>query len=134
MTAFVLRRSQPEKAAEIFERAREEARRQYREHDVLIEIGKFSKSRTGQQNRYFWALVGLIADETGQPKEDIKDRLMHALGHKQMKWVNGEAITVIKSTTQLNVEQFGELIEATQQLCRALNINYPEPGHYGLNL
>ena len=128
---FVLRRDTPYQAKAIVDNALAVARELYRKSDVAIEVKPFRKSRTDMQNRYFWALCGLIADETGQEKEDIKDRLMHALGHKHMKWVNGEAVTVIRSTTTLTREEFGELIEATQQLCEALGIKYPQPSHYG---
>ena len=128
---FVLRRGTPELAGGIVDNALAVARELYRKSDVAIEVKPFRKSRTDQHNRYFWALCGLIADETGQDKEDIKDQLMHAMGHYRQKVVNGKPITVFRSTTTLNRDEFGELIEAAQQLCGGLEIRYPLPAHYG---
>ena len=131
---FVLRRDAPYQAKAIVDNALAAARELYCKSDVAIEVKPFKKSRTDQQNRYFWALCGLIADETGQDKEDIKDQLMHAMGHYRQKVVNGKPITVFRSTTTLTRDEFGELIEATQQLCEGLGIKYPQPSHYGLEL
>lgn len=108
-------------------------REAFKSGDVEVSIGKAKKSRTAQQNRYVWMLFGLIERETGQDKEDIKDRVMHALGFKKSKWINGEAVTTIRSTTTLSREEFGTLIEATQNLCEQLEIEYPLPVHFGMN-
>lgn len=108
-------------------------REAFKSGDVEVTIGKAKKSRTAQQNRYVWMLFGLIEKETGQDKEDIKDRVMHALGFFKKKWVNGEAVTTIRSTTKLNRDEFGTLIDATQQLCVNLGIDYPIPEALGMN-
>ncbi len=128
---FVLRRNAPDTAKTIVDNALAMARELYRKADVAIEVKPFKKSRTLEQNSYFWMLCGLVADETGQDKEDIKDQLMHAMGHYRQKVVNGKPITVFRSTTTLSREEFGELIGAAQQLCEGLEIRYPLPAHYG---
>lgn len=60
---------------------------------VEISVTVASKSRTGQQNKYFWALCGLVEKHTGEDKEVIKMRLMHALGFVVQAWSQGQAQT-----------------------------------------
>lgn len=131
MSTFVLRRERPETAKAIAERAMNAARELYRDGDVEIRVQRHKRQRTNQQNAYFWALVGLIEDETGEDKETIKIRLMHALGHVRQVYSQGEYVLVAKSTTTLGTREFGELINATQSLCQQLGIRYPLPAEYG---
>jgi len=120
-------------SATIVENALNEVRARYKEgEEVEIVVKRAEKSRTGQQSKYFWSLCGLIEKESGQDKDVVKGRLMHALGHTQSYWSNGVAITETLSTTKLKVEQFAELIEATQSLCQMLSIKYPLPAELGL--
>ena len=100
---------------------------------VDVSIEKHKKSRTSQQNRYFWALCGLIANETGEDKEVIKMRLMHSLGFVIQAWSQGQAVIMPMSTTKLKTVEFGELIDATQSLCESLGIKYPLPQELGMN-
>ncbi|MBD3768003.1 MAG: hypothetical protein IE928_08670 [Gammaproteobacteria bacterium] len=129
---YLLSRKRPETAKQIVARAIDEAREQYKQHDVEIVVKKADKSRTGQQNKYFWALCGLIEQNTGTNKEDIKIRLMDACGFTRDIWSNGRPLTITLSTTVLNTQQFCTLIEATQSLCEALNMRYPLPVELGM--
>jgi hypothetical protein len=100
--------------------------------NVELVVKEAKRDRTTQQNRYFWMLCGIIADHAGEDKEVIKMRLMDACGFVIEAWSNGRAIVMPISTTKLKRDQFGTLIEATQGLCEALNLNYPKPEDLGM--
>lgn len=128
---YLLSRKRPESTRLIVNTAIEEARDRFKREDVEIVVKKADKSRTGQQNRYFWALCGLIEKDTGTDKEIIKLRLMDACTFVISAWSNGRAVVMPMSTTKLNTQDFGTLINATQSLCEALNIKYPLPAELG---
>ena len=128
---YLLSRRHPESTKLIVNRAVDEARDRFKREDVEIVVKKADRSRTGQQNRYFWALCGLIEAETGEDKEVVKLRLMDACTFVVSTWSNGRALVMPMSTTKLNTQEFGTLINATQSLCEALNIKYPLPAELG---
>lgn len=131
MNWFLSKKQEPQQVRLIFDNATADARAQFKVHDVEIVVKKADKSRTGQQNKYFWALCGLIEKETGTDKEIVKLRLMDACTFVISAWSNGRAVVMPMSTTKLNTQDFGTLINATQSLCEALNIKYPLPAELG---
>lgn len=128
---YLLSRKRPESTRLIVNTAIEEARDRFKREDVEIVVKKADKSRTGQQNRYFWALCGLVEKETGTDKEVVKAKLMHVCDFTLSVWSNGEALIIPLSTTKLNRQDFGTLINATQSLCDELGIKYPLPEELG---
>jgi hypothetical protein len=118
---------------QIIDAALAEARNLYASGETVeISVSVAKKSRTGQQNKYFWALCGLIEKHTGEDKEVIKMRLMHAMGFVVQAWSMGQAVVMPMSTTKLKTGEFAELINATQSLCENLNIKYPLPAELGM--
>lgn len=128
---YLLSRKRPESTRLIVERAINEARYRFRREDVEIVVKKADKSRTGQQNKYFWALCGLLETHTGQDKEVIKMQLMDACSFVFEVILNGRVVITPMSTTALNATEFGTLISATQSLCDAMGVIYPLPADMG---
>lgn len=118
----------------IVDRAIDEARERYKAgEDVEIVIKKAEKSRTSQQNKYFHGLLGLLANHAGYEPERLKIEIKHQLGLIEKVLINGEVITSIKSTAQLNTEDFGKLINTVQSLLDQMGVTYPLPSEQGYN-
>jgi len=100
---------------------------------LVIELSFKKVTRSYQQNRYFHKLVGLIAEKQGEDLERVKRQIKHKIGLIEKDMVNGELITIIKSTADLSVEEFSQLIEQTITVCQYLEIQYPIPAHYGFD-
>lgn len=101
----------------------------------LVEINSYNH-RSNQQNRYYWGLVipliqkGIKDMGTEITKEETHEFLKARFNYEEI--VNkgtGEYVTIPRSTTALNKEQFSEYIEKIQQFASEfLNIVIPDPG------
>lgn len=98
---------------------------------VVVDFGYKKLTRSNQQNRYFHKLVGLVAEHQGEDAEKVKRQIKHSIGLIEKELINGELITIIKSTADLTVDDFSKLIEETIKICVYLEIDYPVPETYG---
>jgi hypothetical protein len=98
---------------------------------VTIETGR--TPRTKQQNRYYWKLIGILANYAGYHKEDISDYFMNGLGlTRTAKTWEGETEKIM-STTKLNTKQFSVLIDAVIGRLEANGLAYQQPDYYGFD-
>lgn len=69
-------------------------------------IKKATKKRSSDQNKYYWAIIAIIAKEVGDDKDYIHESL-------RMKFLldRSRKLPYIKSTTSLTTAEFGEYIE-----------------------
>ena len=106
---------------------------------VVLTVAEDKPKRSNPQNRYYRGVVcELIGDalkETGWDPAECTNDAVHAM--LKMRFLkedrplgkDGEFITVVKSTTELDREEFGAYIEHC--ICFAaeyLNVVIPEPG------
>jgi hypothetical protein len=127
---FILRKNDDNRAKVLENALREVAALSpYKTYTVVIKDKEETRSK--QQNSYFHVLRDIIADETGQDKEDLKKRLkMSVLGYdKHTK--KGETFYVLRETSDLTKSEFINLIDATLALALDLNISVPSPSYYG---
>lgn len=103
---------------------------------VVLTVAEFRESRSNQANRYYWGvcveLIYAALKESGWEitregtHELLKFRFLkedRALGG------DGEFVTFVKSTTELNREEFGAYIEhCIRFAAEYLNVAIPEPG------
>lgn len=76
-------------------------------YDVAITLKRDKRSLS--QNRYYWACITCISDETGSPKEQIHDTFRDMFLPKvEVPDITGEVIQKAISTTNLNTKQFAE--------------------------
>ena len=101
---------------------------------IVVTLSDKKVTRSSQQNRYFHKLVGLIAEQQGNDAERVKREIKHKIGLIEKQLINGELITIIKSTADLKVDEFSKLIEATIGVCVFLEISYPTPDYYGFKI
>lgn len=106
---------------------------QYKNWIVTIKEGK--ESKTSQQRSYFHALLDIISKHTGDSIDDLKTRACWALGFvRDVKLKNGETIKERESTEKLTKEQYSQLIDAAKTMCQFLELQYPDPNYFGMDV
>lgn len=92
-------------AAELAEKISKELKRVI-PGDYRIIIEKADKERTDAQNRFYWAILNDIAEQTGNDNEDLHT-------HFKARFLQDHATNParIKSTTELNVMEFNRYID-----------------------
>lgn len=69
--------------------------------DYRITIEEISASRTNEQNRFYWAILNDIADQTGNTSDDL-----HETFRAMFLTDRGATPPRIRSTTELDVREF----------------------------
>jgi hypothetical protein len=96
-----------------------------------VEISPYVKARTDAQNRYYHGVaLRMICDETGHDLDEMKAYLMgERFGWIEVE-VRGELIRrPARTTSQLNTQEFGLLIDWTQSwAAKELGLYIPNPG------
>lgn len=92
---------------------------------VYVEIDKFIKTRTNEQNRLYWKCVSIIAEEQGLKKDDLHEILKRDfLGLIEVEF-KGRKYAITKSTAKLTTEDFSILLEKVYILGEQLNCKLP---------
>ena len=77
----------------------------YHNQDVIVEITKYSKSRTLEQNKKYWMYLKIISEFTGYTKEELHFILASEFIPYEVKYKE-QTIIMPKSTTSLTVQEF----------------------------
>lgn len=110
-------------------------------NDLVIEKGKkggqwrvtvepYRRKRSLDQNAYLHAVpLKLICDHTGHSLDDMKEYLCgEAFGWKQIEFKNRTISRPVKTTSELNVEEFSWFIEwVIAWASSTLNLRVPLP-------
>lgn len=113
-----------------------EALRRLTGKPVVLTVSEFRETRSNQANRYYWGVVvELIHDALNDAgwevtKEGTHDMLKFRFLREDKPIGNdGEFITTIKSTSELDTMEFGEYIEhCVRFAAEYLNTVIPPPG------
>lgn len=105
---------------------------------LSVEIKRYVKKRSLAQNRFYWAILGEIAQEhhgSMEEKDAIHEDLLGSIwGWKERSYkINGRTYTrpvPMKRSKDLNTRDFGILIDAAEMLARELNIRVSRPDDY----
>lgn len=120
---FVLNRS---KVIEIF--------KHFENQEIELSVKKWKDSRTKRQNDTLHGWAKIVADETGQDMEAVKEAWKSLFLKDAMRDANGdimidhhgEILEFVKPTSRLNIEEFAEFLTKvsiwTQEF---LNITLP---------
>lgn len=100
---------------------------------IQVAIDEQKKGKTRQQEKYAHACIGVIAKEVGENPEHLKVRIKHQLGLIEEVYSQGKVITMVRSTSDLKRDEYGDFINAIQLLAGHLNITLPQPRHYGID-
>ncbi|MFA5403294.1 MAG: hypothetical protein WC318_07370 [Candidatus Omnitrophota bacterium] len=91
---------------------------------VQVVIKTWRKSRTNQQNRWYWrCVVGIPAEYYGYLPEEMHDafKLIFLRCHDEGK------PEMLKSTTSLTTKEFSDYCEKCRQWCAEHDIVIPDP-------
>lgn len=113
-----------------------EALRSLQSRPVVLTVREFKGTRSNQANRYYWGIVvELIHHALNESGIEVSREGTHEL--LKLRFLRedkpfgaaGEFITMVKSTTELDRDEFATYIEKCKQFAAEyLNINIPDPG------
>lgn len=106
---------------------------------VVLTVDEWKDKRSNPQNRYYRGVIceligDALKDSGWEPKECSNDAVHAMLKLRFLKedrpiGKDGEFLTVVKSTTELDKEEFGAYIEhCIRFAAEYLNVVIPEPG------
>lgn len=103
--------------------------RAYSGKKISVQIEKFKKKRSGEQNAYYWSVcIPLIVEKTGFSPEEIHEYLITKFIDKTDIVVGGESIKVNKRTHNLTTVEFMEYISEIQRFAsEKLDLFIPDP-------
>jgi hypothetical protein len=79
-----------------------------------VRIGPYESSRSAQQNRRYWLLMGLLATTTGHDKDELHDWCKDKfLGTREIE-IAGERRVIRPSTRRLKVNEFAAYMEKVE--------------------
>lgn len=95
-----------------------------------IEIGRYQKRRSDQQNRYLWGVVyaAFKAALPGWDAEDIHEFLLgEHFGWERMEGMGRPRMRPIKRSSQLTKQEFGEYVDFCIRKGAEHGVFVPEP-------
>jgi hypothetical protein len=79
--------------------------------EVFVTVDKIKRSRTLNQNAYYWLYLGLVASETGDSANDLHEYFKRKLLPPRIVKVMKKEIKIPATTTILNKIEFGEYLD-----------------------
>lgn len=102
--------------------------------ELVVTVRQEKSARSNNQNRYYWLILGLIADELGDDAEYYHDyfkRKFLCIGEKK---VIDEVIKITRSTTDLSTSEMEDYLAKIRQFCSLeLSIVIPLPNEVEIN-
>lgn len=93
----------------------------------MIKISSYVEERSIDQNKYYWKLVEIIANELGYEKQEMHEVLKYKFLQKTIEDTNGNLVKGVKSTSTLNIREFTEYINNIKFFIeQELSINLPQ--------
>ena len=93
----------------------------------MIKISSYVEDRSIDQNKYYWKLVEIIANEIGYEKQEMHEVLKYKFLQKTIQDANGNLVKGVKSTSSLNIREFSEYIDNIKFFIeQELSINLPQ--------
>lgn len=97
--------------------------------ELEITIQKKRVNRSIQQNRLWWAIMGVVGHEIGMTKEELHEVCKYKfLKREKVIPTTGEVVEYLESTTNLSKEEFGELIDKLTIWAGEMGITIPQGG------
>ena len=79
-----------------------------------VEVKRYQKTRSLAQNERWQAITRLIAIETGESHERVKQQLKFRFGFYEMTEVQGVKLAVLRSTTKATTAELADLMEQAE--------------------
>jgi hypothetical protein len=100
----------------------------YEGKEIFVTLSEAKRSRSLNQNRYYWGVVlKILGNEFGYSVDEMHDILKQKfLENKEVEF-NGESFKVYKSTTSLTTKEFEEYTANIRRWAAELSVQVPEP-------
>jgi len=84
--------------------------------DEVMELSlkAYKPTRSQEQNRRYWLIVGKVSDHTGHDPADLHEMFKAKFLGAEEKELNGEKITTVKSSAKLKVGEFRDYMERVE--------------------
>jgi len=95
--------------------------------EVYVMVGKEKKTRSIQQNNYYWAYLTIISQDNGDNPDDLHEFLKRKLLPPRIGKVLGKEFQLPTSTTMLSKQEFSDYVRDIEILT---GIPAPSPEEY----
>jgi len=96
--------------------------------EMVVSVKPFKATRSQNQNRLYWAMLGDVARETGHSTDELHELFKGKfLGHKE-SMVLGEKVDFVPSTTKLTTIEMSEYVERIVAFLAQAGIHVSLPG------
>ena len=94
------------------------------------EIKEYKRTRSSDQNRYYWSLLWIVADEIWTDANDVHEKM-----RMKFLYVNesGKQLAYCKSTSKLTTKEFSDYIENIRLFMADFNIILPNANEFDSN-
>lgn len=96
-----------------------------------VSIGKRKSKRTNQQNRYYFAYLGIISDETGDDVNSLHEFFKRKFLPPTIITALEQEVRVPSSTTDLSKQDMSEYLD---RICELSGVPLPDPVALGYDL
>lgn len=79
--------------------------------EYIVTINRIKSHRTIPQNKLYFLWLNLIAEETGNTKDDLHDYFTAVFLEKQYKVLFNEEVEIRASTTRLSTKEFTTFLD-----------------------
>lgn len=90
------------------------------------------KSRSQNENRYYWKILSIAASETGNDKDTLHRLMTDMHMDKEPVTINGKTMLVPRSTTDLTTSEFEEYLLKVRSFFAQEGIMLPLPNQQDL--
>jgi len=90
----------------------------------LLEIKRFYKKRSVQQNKWYWEILTILCDELGY---ESKEELHYNLKYTFLGNMDKNGLFFTSSTTKLTTKEMGNYFEKIYKWAAELGIVLPDP-------
>ena len=97
------------------------------QQDLLLSIAPIKKNRSLRQNRYYWLILGVIAEDTGHSPEELHVLFKSLFLPKKFIRYKDKDIEISASTATLTTDQFAEYLDRIIADAESMGIKIPIP-------
>lgn len=91
---------------------------------LVVRIDKETWKRTDNQNRFYWAYLRIIADQTGHTEDDLHSLFKRLFLPPVYKKILNTEVKLPASTTDLNKAEFGDYMD---KIAAHTDVPVPDP-------
>lgn len=93
------------------------------------------KSKTSPQRRYWHAIITELSQFTGYTQDQMKWMIKKSvLGMERWTTEKGGEYAMVKSSEQLNIKEYSDLIDETRRIAAKIGCTLKPPIMYGIEL